>query len=428
MRIPIIIGLGLLSIYLFIFQNGTLFLKELAQSLEPGQPTGVNDLYQYWAPAKDWRAGHSLYRNLAETRGDHDGELGRSKPDAGVLNRNAYPPTSTLFFLPLAWLTFSDAVDCWRWLLVACYCGGVLLIVSEIRLSRIMMAFIAFICIITLASSSWLYHDFSMANVGGLIFALVTFAWFAQQRGYHIAAGVTVGIAVALKLFPGLLLIYLLFKNRKSFFSAITFIAIVFVITLLLFGISDWTRFLNYVVSEGKGWYTWRNNLSVFGFWYRLFVGIPDASLGHPEVIPILYSPTAATVLSLLSFATVGLLVTWTNWRCKDTQMGFAACLVGMILMNPVSWPNSLPLAGFAAVLVAQKIAQKHWQELLLGILMIVLWMHPAIWLTRWHTPNTPYLPWHSLCLISIKFYALLFLLLWIGKLSRVPPRTPTAT
>src|SRR5882724_597552 len=80
-------------------------------------------------------------------------------------------------------------------------------------------------------------------QVGMILTFLMTLCWYLLRQERDLAAGISIGIATALKLFPGLVLVYLLFRRRKAFWPGALGAS-----TLLLFSFSlvGWHNTLDY--------------------------------------------------------------------------------------------------------------------------------------------------------------------------------------
>lgn len=402
-------------VYLFAFQSGSKFFIDTCSLLLNPERAELGDFYQYWAAAHDWQLGHSIYRDLPSTVGDHASRLGRPLGESeAVLAVNAYPPSSTLFFLPAGYLTCADAARAWRFILLAAYAATCLIVSCELFATTGRRALFGGSAMLVLLGSPWLWHDISLANVGGVVLFLVVAAWACDRHGYHRASGVLAGVAAALKLFPALLLVYYFLTNRRAAKAMAATVSLVVLTTLGVFGFSEWRTFAEKIAPGSEAWVCWRNNLSVFGFWHRLFTGMAGRT-GHPDIVPLLRAPGLAVALSYGTFLLLGLLTAKVvRAQGRSSDLGFAACVVGMVLMNPLSWPNSLPLAAVGALPLLRTAVGDWRRELALSLLLLVLWVHPVVWWSRGHVPDTPYVFWQSATVLAVRTYALLVLFGWL--------------
>jgi hypothetical protein len=180
-------------------------------------------------------------------------------------------------------------------------------------------------------------------QVSMILTFFMTLCWYYLRQERNVAAGISLGIATALKLFPGLALVYLLFRRRKAFWPAALTAS-----TLLLvsFSIVGWHNTRDYfrVVEFVQAYYRdYKANLSLLS----VFSGIaPLARL--------------APLLSQICFIAILVILLYTVTR-KSRAAGpvtldleYAMFMALLPVLSPVSWDHYLVvLIPPVAVLIA---------------------------------------------------------------------------
>src|SRR5262249_51177427 len=129
-----------------------------------------------------------------------------------VLEVNAHPPTSVLLALPLADLDYPDAVLAWNLFSLALLVPALWLVIRQLDLR------VAPWMLLPLAAVLLICSPFRQQVVQGqlnlVLLAILTGAWAADRSGRPWWAGTLVGLATALKLFPGFLFLYFVLRRR----------------------------------------------------------------------------------------------------------------------------------------------------------------------------------------------------------------------
>jgi hypothetical protein len=189
---------------------------------------------------------------------------------------------------------------------------------------------------------------------GLLLGALLTAGWFLLRRGRPYLAGVAIGLAVGVKLFPALLLFYLLLRHRRAFLTAMLTLAALFV---LIGAVAGWDTYREHletargVVSE---YAAYPANLSLLGLMARL-----EAPSGWPH-------PVARALFCGAGAVVVGLLALFVRRKRAggDSEPErfdgeYALFMVLMVVLSPVAWDHYLPVLILPlAVLARRALAQ----------------------------------------------------------------------
>ena len=181
--------------------SGLLFGSQFLSSFRP--PAGTaSDFLQEWLSAKDYWSGRSIYSPLDESLFLHT----NGKADRPLLAWNAHPPVSVLLTLPFGKLDYAGAHLLWNLMTFPLFACAVWLTLRELRAP---LRALSILPVLTLTFACYpLYYQISQGQWNCVLAALIVAAWLADRRGYTTWAGVAVGLAASIKLFPVFLFLY----------------------------------------------------------------------------------------------------------------------------------------------------------------------------------------------------------------------------
>jgi uncharacterized membrane protein len=81
-------------------------------------------------------------------------------------------------------------------------------------------------------------------QASALLGALIVIAWYCIQKDRPVWAGVSIGVASSLKLFPAVLLIYFLLRHRRAFLAGVATILAVNATTAAFCGLQSFPDYL----------------------------------------------------------------------------------------------------------------------------------------------------------------------------------------
>jgi alpha-1,2-mannosyltransferase len=173
-----------------------------------------------------------------------------------------------------------------------------------------------------------LYREFQAQNMTLLLFWLVGLAAANLVNGHETRAGLAVGFATAVKLFPGLLIVYFLARARwRAAWAAMASAAVISVLPIFRFGPTGFIEVLReWVQTRTAGdWPIWNQNQSLSAAIWREVPGDTGLTLG-------------AVSLAVL----VGCVV-WLGWtRRANTSSSMsdemALVLIVSVLASPIAW------------------------------------------------------------------------------------------
>lgn len=180
-----------------------------------------------------------------------------------------------------------------------------------------------------------------------LLFFLLAEGWLAYEKEQFKLTGLLWALAILLKVFPVLLLVFLVFKRKWSaIFSIIVFGFLLLGISLFATGIGIWDFYLKEVLpkaSNGEIATAFVDNYqSVFMFLKRIFVYEPVEN-PHPFSSASSYFPILMLAFKI-GILTIGFFITK---RKSNLFFAFAFWITAMLLLSPYGSTYSLILLVF---------------------------------------------------------------------------------
>ena len=373
------------------------------------------DFSQEWLSAKNYWAGTPVYANQTEALFRHTGQTPKRAGD--MLPWNAHPPAATALTLPFGKLSYPDALQLWNLLTFPLFLVSVGLVLRE--LGTHLRLWSVFPAIVLLLLFDPLYQQLAQGQLNFLLLFLITLAWVADRHGRIGWAGVALGLAAGLKLYPAFLFAYFLFGGRRRALltGGIAFFA-VNGLALALLGIAEFQTYIREVVPSLSNYRSSWENLSVTGFWLRIFDPQP-----HEHVIPLVAKPLVAKVLVFASQVVITMVVAWRAWSAKSVAArdgAFATAVAGMVLVSPIAWTHYFVLLVMPIGLVWQRLRDRPIRWVMVTA-FVILWLpgHYIVALTlgyeqafarlQGRVPE-PLTPGANLAVISLATYALVAL------------------
>jgi hypothetical protein len=258
-------------------------------------------------------------------------------------------------------------------------------------------------------------------QLGLLLCALIVGAWYCLRCRRPILAGMAIGLATCLKLYPGLLLVYLLFRQHRAFVSAVGTIVVLLGYTGMAVG---WDVFREHFVTAQQvvtdyAWYP--NNLSLLGVLVR--------SIG-----------TSAEQLEIARgiFVGVGLLIVgglgWALLRGKTGQSSSSlqldveySLVIALIpLLSPITWDHYLVILLLPLAVLGRQVLQRRSGYLTGFMSLIVLLAIPDTTFT-WLSQSLGSL-WANVLLQLMRPVVLAVLCLWLIRLIRAEDQSKVAS
>ncbi len=332
----------------------------------------------------------------------------------------AHPPLATLLVAPLVALGGTLLTQAIVFLVSAGALGLSLWIIAR-RLGGELTARQRLLLVLIAFAAEPVVACLRLGQSGLLLLLLIVIAWDALHRRRWAVAGIAIGIATCIKIFPGLLLLYLLCRHRRAFLVAVMTVAALWGLVALVAGpecISEYAETARTVVDEYEAF---PGNLSLLGLLSR-----PVASdLVARAIVRIVFYLLAGAVLILTAFQV---------WRPtaivpaegEALDREYSLCVALMPLLSPIAWDHYLVVLLLPlSILGRQALARDaSWQATLGYFAILLLLLVPETTFT-WPTSdleggarlaaNFLVLPLRTCALIALCF--------WLAR----PPRLSTA-
>lgn len=366
-------------------------------------PKRINDFYQDWGSARNHRDGLPVYAPHAMSIPRH---LGVPYDPLSSIEYNAHPPTSVLLALPLARLDYPHAVLVWNAISLAMFLVSLVIVAVVLPVPRTLFL----PALASLACCHPVYGNVYQGQLTLILVLLVTAIWAMERSGRSNTAGVFLGAAAAIKLFPAYLVLFYLAQGRirPLMAAALSFLALTLA-TVLVLGLDTYDDYVRIVLPGQAKFRSFGYNFSIAGLWHKLFD--PGGETGLIE--PVWPSPALARWGTLLSDLAITAIVATFVHRARtpaQRDLGFALVVTAMLLVSPVTWDFSLPLLLVPIAVIARHTAKSGWMAITLFSILVVDWI-PQNLLTELAKSGRSFtvFPWtFMLGAPSLKFYALL--------------------
>ena len=253
---------------------------------------------------------------------------------------NFHPPFNALLFLPFTIIPYKKA-----FIILGMLSLILLLLINQLVVRCLELNgewFLNFTCF----TLCWYPFICCLANGQSsmIIAACLIGGWFWLRRKKEYVAGFLFAIATLMKLFPGLVLLYLLImKKWRAFFAAISFIIIGLIVTTIIVGLNDIRTYVMIIVAR---------DIDVFGgYVLNHSIGGIVAKLFGKQMgwfSPLVEIPHIASVLTIL--LSIGVLV-YTILKLREmaaekelSGYAFGLTLVTMLLLSPITWTHIFPV------------------------------------------------------------------------------------
>jgi hypothetical protein len=374
----------------------------------------IVDLFQEWASARNYWEGLPIYTDHSVAIPRYLG-LDVSQQKNGPIEVNAHPPTAVLLALPLAFLRYPDAVLVWNLISLGLLALSLAVVWRGFRIPFSSRSFFALIAGLMVCGPLMRQVYFAQLNL--LILAFLTGVWAADRSRNSLRAGLLLGLATAIKLFPGFLFLHFLIRRQwRSLIAGLLTLAGITMITSAVLGLETYREYIWGAlprVAKFRG--NWEN-ASLVGFWIKLF----DPPSSNVHVLPLWRSPAMARLGIMVSCLLVMTTLAWTVRRARtrsEQDLAFGLSLTAMLLISPITWDHYLLLLPIAIVAAGVYLPRSLGPRALFATIMIAFWLFLPI-------PQVVFLvdgggmkvanPLHTLTVLSYQCYALVALFVLI--------------
>ncbi len=284
---------------------------------------GAGDFKAYYVASRLLDKGENIYNvELQQNETDLLGYM----PDATYY---LYPSFLATLLIPLSRLPINQAALIWNTINLLLLAGTVWLLSQTFDLrNRLTVYYPWFVLLFFLAAPTTIALRIGQANIATLFF--IAMCLWADQRGAAKLSGFALAIAILLKIFPTVLLIWFLWqkKNRTIIWFAvsITLLIITNAVLLALTGrnsLVDW-YYLTAVLPSLQPPSQFDNH-SLAGFLYRYEI--------HNDFIQIFLTS------SIILFSGLSFLYAMST---KQQEIAFAILLCMTLLLTSITWTSTL--------------------------------------------------------------------------------------
>lgn len=329
---------------------------------------------------QDYVAAYAL-RHGMPIYGSHLSELAKTIGKAGAIGvENMHPPLLSVLFLPLSFLSYQNAFILWSVFQLGLFFGLIWAVVQGLQMPRTFFLYTVGLGL------CWYPFQYAIGtgNSSLLVSALVIACWYSLVRKRAKLAGVFLGLSTMLKLFPGLLLIYLLLtKQFRTLAVAIATILTVGVGLLGIVGTSDFYRYFSEIMAQDVArWSTFILNQSIAGVVLPFFITsqnmqalIDDPALGHTVVL-------ALNLILLIWLCYLSLRVKAAD--ADDSTRLFCLYISSMLLMSPITWAHNFPVLILPLLFLSRQYPGMGMKYRFVLLLAAVCLSVPDVEVSRW--------------------------------------------
>ena len=370
------------------------------------EPKQINNFYQDWGSARNHLVGLPVYTPHATSIPRH---LGVPFDPLSSIEYNAHPPTSVLLVLPLARLDYPDAVLVWNAISLAAFLVSLVIVSVVLAVPRTLFLPV----LAALAFCHPVYGNVYNGQLTLILVLLVTAIWALERSGRSSTAGLLLGAAAAIKLFPAFLVVFYAAQGRirPVLAAALSFLALTLA-TVLVLGLDTYYDYVRIVLPAQAKFRSFGYNLSIAGLWHRLFD--PAGETGSIEPLwPNLALARWGTLLSDLAITVNVAMVVHRARTSAQRELAFALVVTAMLLVSPVTWDFSLPMLLIPIAVIASRTGKSRWMPVALTLILAIMWL-PQNMLTELATAGrslTSFSWTFMLGAPSLKFYSLLGIL-----------------
>ena len=349
-----------------------------------------SDFVQDYISGNSLRRGVSLYGE--EIKKLENEILGFNGPP------RFHPPFNAILFSPFAFLSYRNA-----FVVLDIISLILLLLINQLVVRRLKLNkewFLNLTCFTLL----WypVFYCLGTGQSSMIIAACLIGGWFCLRHKKDYVAGFLFAIAILMKLFPGLVLLYLLMsKNWRAFFATASFIFLGLFLTGFIVGFEDIRTYSIIMIGRfANEWSGFVLNHSLNGVITRLF--------GERSVWaePLIQLPR---IKSLLIILTNSAILIYTILKMKGMTVkqelvdhGFGLTIVAMLLLSPITWGHIFPVLILPiSLLLREYIREPSPRKLRILLFIILLLSLPDVLIARglmaiYH----PFImPWYSMLL-----------------------------
>ncbi len=314
----------------FIACAGVLVLRWLLQALPNYIP-------------KDWSLAHE-YDGLQDwlvARFHLEGRNPYTAESLAIIKHGAigHPPTTAFWFLPLALLEKSIAAEVINWSTFLFLLLQIYLCARELKYpAPVVVTTLVFGWMLTTDGMTMHWHAVQLSEQ--IAFPL-TICWVCLRRRKDVPAGIALGIAATLKLFPGVLMLMLLFTRRfRAFLASVGAYLVVAAVMTATCGFKCWPLYIAQQDVLTRSWMGSVRNASLHGIILRA-----TSPICVSDVFPNRLATVLGTIAGLVLLGFAALLARRALRHTRDVDprsidLPFALFSTVAVFVNPWIWEH----------------------------------------------------------------------------------------
>lgn len=362
-----------------------------------------HDFAVFYQASQRLRSGESIYADTAAFKGALDGGTFNLRDD--IAWPYAYPPLPAIVMVPVTLLPYDVAATGWTLLNIALLVAGCALVVGALlhfkQVDASQTAMLAATALIALVSFYPAEVALRLGQLEIVQFFLIALAFWLLVSDRELSGGAVLGLATALKLFPGALIGLLLWQRRWRAAAAGVVVGLGGLV--LGYSVIGWHELPTYLAFTSAytagGMLAFPFNQSLTAFWTRNLT----ANL-FSEPLRGLNEPGLARILSVASIAAVGLptvVLCWGRLRGWAFALSYVLAVTALLLVLPHSQIYGfvwllLPLLTLAAWIWTRREQSRRRVILLLALVGLYLlvgrhWVYYRPMVTRLVTAHVTF-------------------------------------
>lgn len=336
-------------------------------------PKFGEDFTQYYVLSRMVLEGeaHNIYRNDAYYYAKA-AAYGAVTEATGTIT-NAYPPSTAFCLIPFALLPFRPALLLFSITSMLALGAGVwAFFADEEKMTRRDLTLAGLLITFSFFP---VYYSLYMGQVNALLFLCFALVLYFARRGRPWCAGFFIALAVLLKIFPAVLIVFFAARRQfKTVVAAMVPIAILGAVSLTVCDPSLYRTFLLQVLPGRVGLVAFYRNQGLSGLFARLLTynGYVNALANRPALARGL-----GVLVGVLVLVAALCVAARHGGRRPTGDLEFGLCLVATLLALPRCWEHYGVLLLFAYLAILRLVA--HAQAvprapLLLAFLSFCVW------------------------------------------------------
>lgn len=374
------------------------------------------DFFLDWSAARNHIDGFSIYMNPQFSAERYF----RMPPGAAPYRVLGHPPNCILYVYPFGYLTYPAAFFLWNVSSVLAFLFSLWLIARGLKMK--LTFWVLFPLITCIMISMQFMSHLLQGQWSALLLLLLVLTWRCLRSGYPFAAGIPLGIAVSIKLFPGLLALTFL---RRRYLGGVLSLGVTLALLVWAaahkFGYETFEIYSQYLAPEATEFCYANMNASVVGFWYRLFIkplhGPVTSNIPLANWPYVAYLGTFVSVIIILAVCFITLMRLWQAAGRESDDIFFALVMTAMLLVSPITWDHYLILLSLPLAIVWCELTRRGMRcwglaMIFLGLMFptsLVDWFWYAQVRSRNAIEPIPWVlrPFESVFIFSVPTYAM---------------------